>query len=389
MPRTRSFKLPGIQDLSKQQDLALALPLDGQHLIIGGPGTGKSVVALLRARRLAQENKAYRFLVYNHVLRQSNQYLFGDGTILVSKTWLSWFFSLYRELFDDDVPKLSGGGFKPIDWSSVDAAIHALEADHGPEDLPCLVIDEGQDMPPMFYKALIDLGFENFYVVADQNQQIHPDQCSSRQDIENALDLDAASTLELLDNYRNTTAVATLARAFYVGDPASPPPALPAAKSSAFSPQLVTYGGASGATFESIVKRILIMSDNQPKMLIGIITPDDTIREKFVSGLKSANVTLNLPPRIDTYSSKEKNQLDFGKGGVMVVNAQSCKGLEFDTVFLADIDSHKPKDVHTLKSRFYVMVARARERVILLRTGQVCPLVDGLLPEDAAILSRS
>ena len=389
MPRTRSFKLPGIQDLSKQQDLALALPLEGQHLIIGGPGTGKSVVALLRARRLAQENNAYRFLVYNHVLRQSNQHLFGDGTALASKTWQSWFASLYQTLFDEDVPKLPAFGFKPIDWGAVDKAIHALEADQGPEGLPCLVIDEGQDMPPTFYKALIDLGFENFYVVADQNQQIHPDQCSSRQDIENALDLDAASTLELLDNYRNTTAVATLARAFYVGDPASPPPALPAANSSAFAPQLVTYGGAGGATFESIVKRILIMSDNQPKMLIGIITPDDTIREKFVSGLKSANVTLNLPPRIDTYSSKEKNQLDFGKGGIMVVNAQSCKGLEFDTVFLADIDSHKPKEVHTLKSRFYVMVARARERVILLRTGQVCPMVDGLLPEDAAILSRN
>lgn len=389
MPRTRSFKLPGIQDLSKQQDLALALPLEGQHLIIGGPGTGKSVVALLRARRLAQENKAYCFLVYNHVLRQSNQHLFGDGTALVSKTWLSWFFSLYRELFDDDVPKLPGGGFKPIDWGGVDTAIHALEANQSPENLPSLVIDEGQDMPPMFYKALIDLGFENFYVVADQNQQIHPEQCSSRQDIENALDLDATSTLELLDNYRNTAAIAKLSLAFYAGDPASPPPALPATKSSVFAPQLVTYGGDGGATFESIVRRILIMSDNQPKMLIGIITPDDTIREKFVGGLKSANVTLNLPPRIDTYSSKEKNQLDFGKGGIMVVNAQSCKGLEFDTVFLADIDSHKPKDVHTLKSRFYVMVARARERVILLRTGQVCPMVDGLLPEDAAILSRS
>lgn len=389
MPRTRSFKLPGIQDLSKQQDLALALPLEGQHLIIGGPGTGKSVVALLRARRLAQENKAYRFLVYNHVLRQSNQHLFGDGTALVSRTWQSWFARLYRTLFDEDVPKLPAFGFKPIDWGAVDKAIHALEADQGPENLPCLVIDEGQDMPPTFYKALIDLGFENFYVVADQNQQIHPDQCSSRQDIENALDLDATSTLELLDNYRNTTAVATLARAFYVGDPASPPPALPAAKTSALTPQLVTYGGASGTTFESVVKRILIMSDNQPKMLIGIITPDDAIREKFVSGLKSANVTLDLPPRIGTYSSNEKNQLDFGKGGIMVVNAQSCKGLEFDTVFLADIDSHKPKDAHTLKSRFYVMVARARERVILLRTGQVCPMVDGLLPEDAAILSRS
>ena len=60
----RIFKLPGIQDLSKEQEQARALPLTGQHLIIGGPGTGKSVLTLLRARRLAAEKKGYRFLVY-------------------------------------------------------------------------------------------------------------------------------------------------------------------------------------------------------------------------------------------------------------------------------------------------------------------------------------
>ena len=76
--RTRRFVLPGIQDLSKDQDEALALPLEGQYLIIGGPGTGKSVVALLRARRLATGEKRYRILVYNHLLNGSNKHLFGS-----------------------------------------------------------------------------------------------------------------------------------------------------------------------------------------------------------------------------------------------------------------------------------------------------------------------
>jgi DNA helicase IV len=72
----------------------------------------------------------------------------------------------------------------------------------------------------------------------------------------------------------------------------------------------------------------------------------------------------------------------------MVITAQSCKGLEFDTVILADIDQHQPKrDAHTLKARFYVMVTRAREQVILLRTGAPCPVVEGLLPKDSNILS--
>lgn len=73
----------------------------------------------------------------------------------------------------------------------------------------------------------------------------------------------------------------------------------------------------------------------------------------------------------------------------MIINAQSCKGLEFDIVILADIDQHKPKeDIYALKSRFYVMVARGREQVILLRTGNVCPVVESLLPTDSSILTR-
>jgi hypothetical protein len=44
----REFTLPGIHELSKVQEDARAIPKMGQHLIIGGPGTGKSVLALLR-----------------------------------------------------------------------------------------------------------------------------------------------------------------------------------------------------------------------------------------------------------------------------------------------------------------------------------------------------
>ncbi len=64
----RVIKLPGVHQLTKDQETARSLPLDGQHLIIGGPGTGKSVVALLRVKQLADQKKDYIFLVFNHLL---------------------------------------------------------------------------------------------------------------------------------------------------------------------------------------------------------------------------------------------------------------------------------------------------------------------------------
>ena len=241
-----------------------------------------------------------------------------------------------------------------------------------------------------FYRTLTHLGFENFYVAADQNQQIHTDKCSSRQDIENTLAIEPGGTLELKTNYRNTRPVALLARHFYPADPASPRPDLSDLKPAAATPELWTYGRANTATLAAIAENILRLSDRNPRKLIGIITPDNTVRTKFNDALRRANPKLdNDKPPIQTFVSGQRELPDFGQGGLMVINAQSCKGLEFDTAILADIDQHQPKrDPHALKARFYVMVARAREQVILLRTGNVCPVVDGLLPTDPTILVR-
>jgi DNA helicase IV len=389
--RTRRFTLPGIQDLNKDQDEALALSMEGQHLIVGGPGTGKSVVALLRARRMAQDGRTYRTLVYNRMLDQSNRHLFGSDQTFSAKTWDSWFRDIFKYFFDA-VPTHepeNAGGYRPIDWESVEQQIQG-SIDNKDLSGKYLVIDEGQDMPPAFYRTLASLGFENFYVVADQNQQIHPDTCSSRQEIENILAIDTGDTLEFNINYRNTRPIALLAQHFYPADPASPRPYLPDAKPAAMTPELWTYDRENTPTLAQIAERILQLSDRYPRKLIGIITPNNNVRNSFNGALRNANPKLDngkLP--IQTYASGQRESLDFGQGGIMIINAQSCKGLEFDIVILADIDRHQPKrDPHAIKARFYVMVARAREQVVLLRTGNICPVVDGLLPTDPAVLVR-
>jgi superfamily I DNA and RNA helicase len=139
----------------------LDLPLEGQHLIVGGPGTGKSVVALLRARRLAREKKDYLFLVYN-VLLDKNSYGLG-GEELKAVTWKRWFRKAFPAWFGRAMPEDADGD---EDWD----AIPAMEPLEDIDTSLYLVVDEGQDMPPQFYEVLIRIGFEQFYVAADQNQ---------------------------------------------------------------------------------------------------------------------------------------------------------------------------------------------------------------------------
>ncbi|NCC93607.1 MAG: DUF2075 domain-containing protein, partial [Opitutae bacterium] len=201
----RRWALPNIEDLSKDQERILALPKEGCHLVVGGPGTGKSVVALLRARRhhRASATRAswppeYVFLVYNRLLLEASRELM-DGKVH-AQPWITWFKGVFRSALKRPSPILNDQPFA-LDWASIGDAI-AAGTDLPAPSIPFLIIDEGQDMPPPFYHALAEFGFEHFFVVADQNQQI-TNQHSTVRDIASALAIDPRDRTELAENYRN------------------------------------------------------------------------------------------------------------------------------------------------------------------------------------------
>ncbi len=390
----RRFELPGIQDLSKEQEAVRALPREGQHLIVGGPGTGKTVVALIRARRCQREQDEYVFLVFNHLLHRASIQLFpGD---LSGATWWAWFRDRFEAMTGEPLPRKPPGsnGFQPIDWDAVGKAVADGTASGRPAiaDAPSLVIDEGQDMPPQFYRALVALGFERFFVAADQNQQIR-DEHSSRRDIETELAIDTEDVIELKHNYRNCGPVAKLARAFYTGDPASPPVDLPSRDGPAAS--LYDY---AERRFADVCRAIVKIVDRKPATLMGVITPDNKVRERYLVGLRNATRELlkatrgldSGAPRIETFFGQYRPDVRFDEGGILVLNVHACKGLEFDVAVLADIDRHHvpPTDPDAVRKRFYVMVARAREQVILLRRQGATSRIEEILPDDPAVLER-
>ena len=381
----RKFELPGIQDLSKEQEAARALCKKGRHLIVGGPGTGKSVLALIRARRHQRDRDDFLFLVFNHLLNRASDQLFGSG--LVGRTWDSWFRGIFRKLAGQAVPvrEPNDGGFKEIDWARVEEIVNAMPDDETPRP-PFLVIDEGQDMPREFYNALVRLGFDRFFVVADQNQQI-TDANSSRKDIQDCLVIETNKVIELRQNYRNHYQVARLANAFYTGDPASPPPDLPVPALGTV-PVLYSY---EQEKLDAVAQDILRLADRDPRQLIGVIAPNNRVRERYLDMLRSVEVRLDNPlPTIETYHRENRAEVAFDEGGILVINAQACKGLEFDTVVLADIDEHfvRRSDPDIARRLFYVMVARARERVFMFRKHNGCNDIERILPPDHNVLRR-
>ena len=90
----RIFELPRQDQLTKDQRKVLRLPAEGQYLIVGAPGTGKSVVALLRLQALANTENVH-FLTFNHVLNHANKYLVDDSFETKMHSAMSWLYSLH------------------------------------------------------------------------------------------------------------------------------------------------------------------------------------------------------------------------------------------------------------------------------------------------------
>ena len=404
----RRFRLP--EKTLTEQDFALDLPEDGFHLLIGGPGTGKSVIALLRASRLARKNRNHIFLAYNRLLVHASRSLDCNtlkehSRAISTETWMAWFRKKWKELMGNQCPQF--GSPYDLDWPSIRLQLDE-KINIPPPKESHLVIDEGQDMPVDFYEALASMGYENIFVVADFNQALEPKANSNYPDLCNVLLKNkklrfCASTegqvnslkehvVQLSYNHRNSFPVARLARAFYTGDPQSPPPELPPPTRTADVPVLVTFDDKDEGSFSKIIRRILLTANDDPKKLIGIICPDKTVLQRYEQSL--LNIEIDLSNGIPPISSHTKNasQLpDFTIGGIILLCAQGCKGLEFDYVIIADIDQFKYwKNIDKQqKMLFYVMVSRAIKRVILIQNlANPCP-ISAILPSDPNILARN
>lgn len=403
--RTRRFKLPGVQDLTHEQDLANDLPMTGRHLLIGGPGTGKSVIALLRASRLVRTNKPSTFLAYNRLLIHYCRALVP--VLINANTWIAWFKKNWFQQMKQSCPVLKNDW--EIDWQAIDHILGQAKNIPSPPT-PYLVIDEGQDMPERFYWILADLGFEHLFVAADFNQVLNPGQNVNRRELIHALEkaprnvqrvnapkeklFDPSAIIELNYNHRNPGPVARLANYLcrMIANPQSPCPELRNDMRDAELPILFGYEPNNPKRdLEAVSRSLVLMADRNPRWLIGVLCPTKAIRDDYKRVLDAAQDQLrdrldHGKTRIEIFDSNQQKEPDFTQGGIVILTAQSCKGLEFEVAVIADIHWYRNETgKHQL---FYVMVSRAIERVILLcKSGEDCP-INAILPHDQNLLIR-
>ncbi len=158
--------------LDEDQLKVIGLPADGNFLVVGPPGSGKTNLALLRASYLAQSGKPnIAVLTYTRVLKE----FLRSGTEATAldpqkiQTFNGWGRRLLKQIGDDSV---SPRDFEAAKEQLVSALEQVPDQVAHEQKFDCLLLDEAQD-----YSAREIRVFERFsrqlFAVGDGRQQLY------------------------------------------------------------------------------------------------------------------------------------------------------------------------------------------------------------------------
>lgn len=341
------MRLPAFEDLSKEQDLIYNLDLDGNYLVSGPPGSGKSIMALYRAQVLTFDDREPTLLMYNNVLQQyTDQAAASLGLAGHVRTFHKWIWGFWRHHFKQN-PPLTGSSYD-FDWSEIATQFFASPSGSG--SLADLLVDEGQDLPLTFFR-LARFFAQNITVFADENQQLS-DRNTTLTEIASAIG--AHRHLELKKNYRNTAEIAAVAAKFYAGAPTGLPD--PPTRRGEM-PTVRRY--ASDADLADFIARYV---KTRSHLAVGIACENTTMQRRLYQLLEQRKPS--LPVQMYISGDNRYRALDFDSPAVTLVNFRSLKGLEFDTLFVPELQQHSadPTSAAT-RMMFYVAVSRARDEL--------------------------
>ncbi|MDF4251547.1 DNA helicase [Streptomyces sp. WMMB303] len=363
------MRAPSLLDLEAEQRPVIDLPFRGSHVVTGNPGSGKTVLAVHRAWALATIGREVTLLTRSNVLHQYLAQLAPDLTESVRVTTsYRWIRDFWNERFGSDPPKTDEEGWNHA-WVEMQQACIV----RGVTSAAHLVIDEGQGLPVDFYRWCRLLGVE-FTVFADENQQIGDDQ-STVSEIHREV-VAKTPPLVLRENRRNSREIAMLASEFQEGGGERIP--LPS-RSAGRTPTVLSV-----PSLDYLITGISQYFSAHPERSIGIICRSNHLQRDIQSRL--TNVGLAAHTQAYVHDDRYRNTIDFSSRPIRILNTNSMKGLEFDSVFVPDLDAYTedPTGV-AARLRFFVLCTRAREDLHLAHRGSREPAILSDIPESLLV----
>lgn len=361
--------LPAFDDLTMDQDDVLALPLDASAVIVGAPGTGKTAMAVKRAHLLDRARRPTLLLMYGRLLSSYTAAAVDHlGINSVVSTYHSWFTGMWRRSYGGQPPR---SGDWTYDWGAckkimLTRPVPAAEKRH-------IIVDEGQDFPPDFYLVL-SLISQSLTVFTDDNQRLNEDQ-STVAEIQAATAI--RTLLRLQGNQRSPRPVAELANFFYNGT-ADELPDLPAPADTDEKPFL-----AGNCDISDAVDLIIGYEHDRPTATVGVLLARADDVRRFHSRMAGRTRTQAQLYLGGIRARPGDPTIDLSCPGIKVLTLSSCKGLEFDAVFIPELQSvpGDPTDPD-VRMKMYVACTRSRRTLGLLYSGKGEPAIVRTLPRS-------
>lgn len=346
------MRLPSFNELLEEQRRVFLADPEQSILVVGPPGSGKTSVALWKANILAGPEYRRRVTVVtkNRLLAAlATQISQDQGNSPVTSTTMH---SLVWNDYSDRV-----GGTFPQWWKynwNWPQVLQNYEARNVRPIIDHLIVDEGQNLPREFFIWARRFGATTVSVFADENQSTEAGGC-------HVADLQAAGFTEILPlmvNHRNTQEIADLVERFHQNRNI---PVVPAQRGrSNEPPRLIAVND-----WDQLAQQVAIRFRNRGGS-IGVI-----VQHVAEVGIVYALVKgMLVGARVDMYTHlsepDEEDAIRLRDPGVTVITGESAIGLEFDTVYLQDLERSLPINQAVRERRLYMLCARARDTLLLV-----------------------
>jgi superfamily I DNA/RNA helicase len=348
------MRLPSLSALFPEQYAILNCPVDESILVVGPPGSGKTSMAVWRARLLVspEYQRNVVLITRNRLLAAVAEQLSREeeGAEIFSSTMHTYFSREYYRRFGELAPTVPYDTYE-YDWSRI--LRRYAEVDAQP-DLDHLIVDEGQNIPFGFMQWAVRYKARAVSIFADEHQSTNSSGCK----ISELASEGFTEAFVLTMNHRNTQEIGDVVAHFH--SDRYLPVATPRRGSGYDRPNLIVV-----VSWESLADVIARRLGNRAES-IGVVV----FKTEHV-GIVASLIRRRLPQaRVDSYTNTAspgaEDAIQMRDAGVTVLSGESAIGLEFDTLYLQDLTRSLPTLEPIQKRRLYMLCARARDKLVLV-----------------------
>ena len=388
MSLNTNLQFPKHENLSHEQKSVTALRFDTNNLVIGAPGTGKTIVAMHRMNNLYEAGfKNCIMLVYNRPLMhyvKAVQKEMGWEDRFEIYTINDW---VYYKLYSGSKEKPVVGGIKNKPVPNIDGDENKYKInwdevnnDFGDDDEKLyehIVVDEGQDININFYKLIVKLS-KNVTIFMDPNQSVFEDAITIPELLK-IINKNSYFTLTL--NYRNSKKVADYTRKYAVDKSV-----FAESYNEGEDLEVLDYTEDKNIILKNILD-IVKKYDNDKD--IGIIVPsernqnEDEKRELSNAIYDYLKENLNEEYKVSVYwneavndGGNDRENVNFNEKSIKIFNYFTVRGIDFDVVILLDkmsskicdenLVENKNDELNKYKNRLYIASTRAKLKLYII-----------------------